>query len=127
MTTLKLESGDLAIENGSLVLLSDLVAETTQRLKIKFQFVLGEWELDQRVGMPLFEKVLVKAPSLSTLRRLYRTIIADDPAVDQVNLLEFDLDRGSRALSINFEATLNDGSSLVFEDFILTESLRGVA
>jgi hypothetical protein len=124
MTTLKLDStGDLAIENGTLILLDDPVAETAQRLQIKFKFFLGEWELDRRVGMPLLEKVLVKAPNLSTLRRLYREVIITDPAVDTLVSLEFDLDRATRMLSMSFEATLTDGSDLVFEDFILLENV----
>ena len=60
MSTLKLDStGDLAVEGNSLVLLSDLTAETAQRLSTKFKFFLGEWSLEPRGGLPLFEQVLV--------------------------------------------------------------------
>ena len=120
MTTLKLDStGDLAVENNTLVLLTDLTAETAQRLQTKFKFFYGEWDLEPRAGMPMLEKVLVKNPDLTELRTLYREIIIQDAAIDTVNSLEFNFDTLSRTLSISFEATLNDGSSLVFTDFIL--------
>lgn len=123
MSTLALSaSGDLDVDGG-LTLTTDLLTETAQRLRIKFRFFLGEWLLDTRAGMPLFEKVLVKAPNLSELQRLYRSVIAGDPAVDQVNALSLDLDTPTRTLSLFFEATLNDGSKLTFEDFVLEENL----
>jgi hypothetical protein len=128
MTTWKLDGdGDLAIENGTFVLLDDLGAETAQRLKIKFRFFLGEWEIDRRVGLPLFEQVLVKTPDLGVLRKMYREVITKDPAVASLGSIILDLDAPTRRLSLSFEAMLNDGSSLVFEDFILAENLGGVA
>ena len=123
MSTLKLdENGDLAIENGSFVILRDLVAETAQRLTTKFKFFLGEWALEPRAGMPLYEKVLIKAPKLSELRVIYREVIVGDEAVTALDSLSFDLDSATRALSLSFEATLIDGSPLVFENFILAEN-----
>lgn len=123
MTTLKLDNThDLALEDNSLVLLSDLVAETAQRLKTKFQFFYGEWQLEPRAGMPLFEKVLVKNPNLAEIRDLYRETITQDTAVEELNSLELDFDSPTRNLSISFEATLTDGSFLIFEDFILGEN-----
>jgi hypothetical protein len=128
MTTWKLDGdGDLAIENGTFVLLDDLGAETAQRLKIKFRFFLGEWEIDRRVGLPLFEQVLVKTPDLGVLRKMYREVITKDPAVASLGSIILDLDAPTRRLSLSFEAMLNDGSSLVFEDFILAENLGNAA
>jgi len=122
MSTLKLDTtGDLAIESNELVILSDLVAETAQRLTIKFKFFLGEWLLDDRVGLPLYEKVLVKNPNLSEIRRIYRSVILNDPAVDTLENFDLELNTSTRTLSLDFQAVLNDGSNLVFEDFILAE------
>ena len=122
MTTLKITGGDLDT-TGGLSLLSDLGDETTQRLRIKLRFFLGEWFQDPRIGIPFFETVLVKAPKLSEVRALFRRAIVTDPAVGALNSLDLDFDRASRTLSLSFAATLNDGSTLVFEDFILAENL----
>lgn len=123
MTALKLDTdGDLAIEEGSLVLLSDLVAETAQRLQIKFRFFLGEWVLDPRVGFPHFEKILIKNPDLGEIRRVVRETLFADPAVDSIASLSLDFDPPTRALSISFEVELTDGSVLTFEDFVLAEN-----
>ena len=124
MTSLKLDgSWDLAIENNALVLLTDTTEETAQRLKTKFQFFLGEWDLDTTVGFPLWEKVFVKAPHIPTLRATYREAILGDENVAALNSLSLDYDRGLRKLTMSFEATLKDGSALEFKDFILRDNL----
>jgi hypothetical protein len=124
MTALKLDaSGDLAIENGSLVVLDDLTAETAQRLQTKFRFFLGEWHLDTRMGFPLYEKVFIKSPKLSELRVLYRELISTDEGVETLDELELDFDSSARELSLSFAATLIDGSVLEVSNFILQENL----
>jgi len=120
MSTLKLTDGDLTLTNNSLVVETDLVAETAQRLTIKFNFFLGEWVLNPKVGIPLYEKVFIKNPKIPVLRSLFRQIIVGDPAVDTMNSLLFDF--VSRQLVMDFEATLNDGSTLTFADFVLEEN-----
>jgi hypothetical protein len=124
MTSLKLDgSGDLALENNSLVLLTDAVEETAQRLKTKFRFFLGEWDMDPRVGFPLWEKVFVKEPHIPTLRALYKEAILEDENVSAITSLSIDYDRSLRKLTMSFEATLKDGSALTFDSFILRENL----
>jgi len=124
MSTLKLDSdGDLAVEANALVILSDTVAEAAQRLKTKFRFFLGEWSLDPRVGFPLLQKVLVKNPNIPELRALFRETIIRDEAVDTLERLTLDFDGATRTLSMGFEATLVDGSTLTFSDFILGDYL----
>lgn len=124
MSTLKLGTdGDLAIENNSLVLLTDPVEETAQRLRTKFKFFLGEWAFDPRVGLPLFEKVYVKNPNITAVRAMYREAILGDPNVDSLVSLNLDFDRALRKLTLSFEALLKDGSTVTFEDFVLRENL----
>ena len=127
MSTLKLDllSGDLAVENGSLVLLnatgSEFAEETAQRLKTKFQFFLGEWHLDTRAGMPHYQKVLKKNPDLTVITALFREAILNDEGVAELVSLKLDL--VVRTLSVAFEAVLSSGEVLEFEDFILGENL----
>jgi hypothetical protein len=122
MTTWKLtEDGDLDTEGG-LTLLDDVLTETKQRLTIKFRFFLGEWFQDPRIGVPYYEKIFVKSPRLEEVRAIFREIITTDPAVSSLKKLSLDFDTPSRSMSLSFEALLNDGSSLTFEDFILSEN-----
>jgi hypothetical protein len=123
MSSLKLDgSNDLAVENNSLVLLTDPVEETAQRLKTKFRFFLGEWAFEPRAGMPLFEKVFLKNPDLSAVRRLYSEVITSDENVDSLVSLAIGLDTTARHMTLSFEALLKDGSTLTFADFILEEN-----
>lgn len=122
MTTWQLTAdGDLDTEGG-LTLLDDLLEETKQRLMIKFRFFKGEWFQDPRIGIPYYDKILVKSPRLEEVRAIFREVITTDPAVDSLEKLSLDFDVASRTMSLSFEALLDDGSSLVFEDFILLEN-----
>ena len=60
MTTIKLNSdGDLDFSSGGLELLEG-VDEIVQKLDTRLQFFLGEWFLDQRLGIPYYEDILIK-------------------------------------------------------------------
>ena len=120
MSTLKLNaSGDLALENGSLVLLADPVEETAQRLRSKFKMVLGEWHLDPRIGIPLYEEILVKNPDLGAIAEIYREVLLGDEGIQDLDTLTLDLDDSTRALSISFEALHVSGAPIVFDQFVL--------
>lgn len=122
MSALKLTAGgDIAIENGSFVLLTDLTAETAQRLTTKFRFFLGEWYLNTLLGFPWYEKVLKKNPSLSEIRVICRETITLDEGVTTLDTLALDFTSATRRLSIAFTATLIDGSVLTVSDFLLPE------
>ena len=123
MSTLKLDdNGDIARVNGSFVLLTDPVEETAQRLRSKFKMVLGEWHLDPRIGLPLYEQILVKNPDMGAIDEIYREIILGDEGVEELTTLDLTLDDSTRVLSISFEAKHVSGAPLVFEQFILEAS-----
>jgi hypothetical protein len=115
------EDGDLDT-TGGLSLTSSLVQSTAQRLKIKFRFFKGEGLLDPRSGIPIYEKILVKNPNLAEIKRLFKEILLSDPAVETVESIDLTYSREGRSLAVAFAATLNDGSNLTFEDFILAEN-----
>jgi len=124
MTAFKQDSdGDKIVENGSFVILDDLATETSQRLRNKFRFFLGEWHLDPRQGFPLLEQVLIKSPDLRHLRVLFRETIEGDEGVSSLDELTFDFDTQQRILTVSFFCTLIDGSTLDIADFILGENL----
>lgn len=120
MSTLKLDStGDLAIENNSVVILSDLAEETAQRLKTKFRFFRGEWPLDLRVGLPLFEVVFVKPANLNAIRSMFRQVVLEDEACTGCGPIAIDFDTQARSLSLSLDAVLTDGIVLPISDSIL--------
>jgi hypothetical protein len=113
--------GDLDV-SGGLSLTSSLVESTAQRLRIKFRFFEGEGLLDPRSGIPYYDKILVKNPNLAEIKRLFHTVLLADPAVESVESIDLEYSRSGRSLAVTFSATLNDGSNLTFEDFILPDN-----
>jgi hypothetical protein len=93
-----------------------------QRVQVRFRFFLGEWFLDQRLGVPYFRDVLIKNPDPLVVSTVFRKVLEMTPGVSSVDSLVANLDASSRTLMIDFKATLSDGSVIVAqaEPFILS-------
>ena len=98
-------TGDIDISTGDLVLLTGIEA-IAQHLRIRFKFYLGEWFLDQRVGIPYYETILVKGTSLNIVRSIFRKVIVETPGVTKLISLTLDFTAASRSLSVAFTANV---------------------
>jgi len=98
-------TGDLAIENGDLVLLDgpDAIA---QHLSTRLRFWKGDWYLDTRIGIPYLEQILIKAPNENVVRAIFRKAILDTPGVEALRSLLFSYDGAIRRLTIEFDADI---------------------
>jgi hypothetical protein len=106
---LKLDgNGDLLRQNGAFVLVSGSEA-IVQSVRVRLQFFLGEWFLDESVGVPYYEQILVKNPDLSVIRQIIRKVIVDTVGITELKTLELNLDRGARLLYVSFVAAADTG------------------
>lgn len=109
MSDLKLDSfGDLDLGSGGFEIVDGTDA-IIQHLRIRLQFVKGEWFLDTRLGIPYFEDILTKAPNLIAVRGIFSRAIADTPGVLELGDITLDFAPTTRRLTVNFSALL-DGS-----------------
>lgn len=108
---------DLKFVNGDMVFYDGLDA-TAQRLKIKLWFFLGEWFLDQRVGIPYWEQVFIKNPNQAALNALFRKVIQEDEAVLVINQFEFVISE-TRAARLTFKVETTDGPLTFDEEFVV--------
>ncbi len=110
-------SGDLAFP-PRIIRGAEAVA---QRIRVRFRWFLGEWFLDQRQGVPYYRDILVKNPDPILISFIFRRVLTSTPGVRSVSKFSAVLDRASRTLTVNFEATLADSSTLIAnaEPFIL--------
>ena len=99
-------------ENKRLVIERDPVVAAAYKLRNRLQFFKGEWFLDTRVGVPYYDEVFIKNPSLAIIRRLVRRIILSCPPIVAVRKLDMFFLRKERALVYNFEATAEDGRTV---------------
>lgn len=94
-----------------------------QRIRVRFRFFLGEWFLDQRLGVPYFQDILVKSPDPILISAVFRKVLLGTPGVLHVDAFSANLDRLTRVLTVNFQATLVDSTTSITalnEPFILT-------
>lgn len=111
--------GDLLLGDDSLVLAEGDDA-IVQQLTIRFKFILGEWFLDRRQGLPLFDEVLVKNPELSRVRSIFRQTILTTPGIATIEEFTLTLESATRKASMVFLAKKTDGELLEYdEDFII--------
>lgn len=109
MSDLKLGTdGDLAFENGDLVLVTgvDAIAQLVgQRLK----FFRGEWFLDTLKGIPFFDDIFVKTPNPTLIDAIFKKVILDTPGMLRLDQFRLTLDRGRRTLSLTFKGISTSG------------------
>lgn len=101
-------SGDIDIQNGNLVLVEGQ-EEIKQHLEQRLRAFLGEWFLDQTIGVPYFDEILKKNVIPSEVETIFINEILSTPGV--VRLLTFDLTliKSTRQLNLTFIAETVDG------------------
>jgi hypothetical protein len=121
MADIKLDpvTGDLDLSTGDLQIVTGDDA-IVQHLTIRFQFFLGEWFLNQKVGIPYWTEVFIKDPNLTAIRSFYRETILTTPGIASLSVLELGFDGLTRRLDVSFTAVKDDGTTLDFSrEFVL--------
>lgn len=104
---------DLALENGQLILVTDVAEEAAIVLNNRFKFVKGEYFLDTRQGVDYFGIVFVKNPNLLLIRRLFRDIVESVQGIKKIIDLQTSLNDRTRKLSISLRAQADNGKFIV--------------
>lgn len=108
MTDIRLDptnTGDIDLSTNQLELVTGTDA-IAQHLLIRLRFFVGEYFLDTRQGIPYFEQILIKNPSLIVVRAIFREAILETPGV--VALTQFSLfpNSATRNLRLVFSCTV---------------------
>lgn len=75
---------------------------TAQKLTNRFQFFLGEWFLDTRLGVPYYQNVFVKNPDLNLIGQLFQRVITQTPNVASLTTAALNFINSSRELTAQF-------------------------
>lgn len=101
--------GDITVEMGDLVVtttqLEAIAQDMVQRLKTFF----GEWFLDNTIGVPYFQQILVKNPKLGEVDALLQDTILATPGATGLNSFQAVLGGTLRQLAVAFSAQTTDG------------------
>lgn len=103
-----LDFGDVEIVNGDLVLVTG-VDEIQQNVLQNLKTFLGEWFLDNTIGVPYFQQILIKNPDQSKIDAIIQNTIADTPGIIQLLTYSSTIDTKNRSLSISFKALSTSG------------------
>lgn len=91
-------SHDIVLSQGGATLESSLA----QRIDCRLRTVLGEWGLDQGLGLDYFGSIFQKSPDQEEVKRLITRLILQVPGVVRIISLELTIDRAARQLQVIF-------------------------
>ena len=117
--TFKLDNtGDIAIESGRLVIVSDVQAIKTQ-LQVRLNLVKGNWFLDLNEGLDYFGSILGKKQVDIELTSQFKRAILSTQGIDK--LISFSAVFGdNRQLEVTFKAITVFGMPITDADIRLT-------
>ena len=111
-TDIMLDStGDLHITRGGDIVIAQWVA---QKIKVKVQWISGEWRWDEDEGLPYLTDLFVKNPDTDRFEMLVREAIFDVEGVTAVDDVRVTYDRSSRKGTIRF--TAHAGAEIIREE-----------
>lgn len=98
-------TGDLDMSSNDLTLISGADA-IAQHLRIRLRIFQGEWFRDLRVGIPYYQRVLLKNPQLIAVQGMFRRAITTTPGVLELQRFELAYGAAERKLTLTFSALL---------------------
>lgn len=81
-----------------------------QAIKIRLKWFEGEWRINTDYGMPYYDDVFVKNPSVALLESRIRQEILTVDEVVSVDSVSIKIDSTTRKATVKFAATTADGS-----------------
>jgi len=105
-TVAQTPTGDIQITNGRTTLVTDPVQAGCIKLRNRFQLFLGEWFRDTRVGLPWFQYILIKNPSIPVVQNILRRVIVSTPPFISATVTVTPPD-GQRRASASFTAVVD--------------------
>ena len=80
-----------------------------QRLTIRLQFLLEEWFLDNRAGLPFTQFIFEQGSSIEDIYELFRQEINNTDGVESITKLNLTPDASNKGMRVDF--SVNDGVS----------------
>lgn len=94
-----LDGNDLAVAEEE-----DIVV---QRLRIGLQFLLGEWFLDNTLGIPYVQTIFQVGTNINDIYSIFQNAVLNTEGVETLNELILTPSSDNRSLSISFSVNEN--------------------
>lgn len=105
------DTHDMVFVNGATPVTQDRRDVVAQRLKIKLMTFLGEWFLDQDIGVPYFQRIFAKQSSRASVDAIFQQQILTTEGVVQILEYNSSLESSTRTFSFTFRVLTEDGSA----------------
>lgn len=101
--------GDLSIVGGDLQGTPNQETAIQQHILQRLRTFLGEWFLDNTIGIPFYQSIFVKNPSIGTVNGLFISEIIQTPGVVALTRYAFTANSANRSLDASFTALTSSG------------------
>jgi len=98
------DTHDLVVSDNDLQFCSDN-DEIAQSIKQELLFFEGEWYLNINLGIPYFDKVLIKAPRSEVVNHVFKEAIRGVEGVLSILDYSMEFDPDERKSTVRFEVT----------------------
>jgi len=95
--------GDIKITDGDLSLSIERDAIVLQ-LSQKLKFFFAEWFLDQRLGVPYFERILNKSTEPELIDSTLKDVVLSTPLITRITQWVIEVDRDNREMRLQMAA-----------------------
>ena len=96
-------NNDIYLDGNSIATVKD-GEEVVQQVRSRLLFYLEEWFLDTTVGLPYFQEFFKKPADLAGIESRIKAEIIQTDGILNLLSFEYNFDRGTRKLTVNFEA-----------------------
>ena len=95
-------TGDLLIENDKMILI-DGVSEIQQLVSSKLKTFMGEYFLDNTIGLPYFQVIFEKGVNPSIIYSIFLEALTNIDGIEEITQLDIDVDYQYRTGTIDIE------------------------
>lgn len=103
-------NGERLISSGANYAFADGIAAVDQGIRCRVSLLLGEYWLDESLGVPWLQEVLVKNPQAIVVKSVIGAAISDTPDVQNVTAFEFAIDAATRRGTVSYTAFTTAGT-----------------
>lgn len=115
---LQLNGSSLVVENGDLVIVDGIEA-IAQDVTARLRFFLGEWFLDTRVGIPFYQRILVKNPSMPDVIAILTQVVRNTAGILEITEgLSYSYSGATRTMTVSFKAKTTSGPLVYSEELV---------
>lgn len=114
-------SHDIVFVNGFPSVTQSQGEIVAQRLKIALYTFLGEWFLDETIGVPYFQQIFGKVRSKSAIDVIFQNIISNDEGVVEIREFTSSMSSGDRGYTMTFKVRVADDT--VTDDITISVGL----